>query len=331
MNGCFVRPGIPVLLAVLVWSTLACSNWPPLPAAEPTFLTDRAFQKQLETPVGVLWSERELRGALSSLSRSQNVAILLDRRIDPSQLVVFQAQNLALRDLLERFAHAHQAGVAVVNWVVYVGPRDTARRLPTVAKLRADEIRRLPKPLRDELEKRAAVTWPELATPRELIEGLARATGLTVENPDVVPHDLWPEISLPPVGRSEQLTLILAGFDFTFQISAARKQLRIVPIPKDLAVLPEAPRRGSPGTAREGLKLYDLTIKDKPVLTVLRGLAKQLGLALVVEPAAEPRLERQVTFEVTKASLEQLLDATTRPAGLRAQVVGGELRVSIAP
>ena len=69
------------LAIMLWWGLLAASTW----AEGPFWATGRALQEQLAAPVSVIWEGNPLRPAMMNLSRTQHVAILIDRRVDPGQ------------------------------------------------------------------------------------------------------------------------------------------------------------------------------------------------------------------------------------------------------
>jgi hypothetical protein len=55
-------------------------------------------------------------------------------------------------------------------------------------------------------------------------------TGGQLQNPERIPHDLWPAGELPPLPLVDRLTLILDQFDTTFRISPDGRGFELVPI-----------------------------------------------------------------------------------------------------
>ena len=53
-------------------------------AAEVDWKIGLEFRKALEQPIGIKWAENPVRNAFRNLSNNQQIAIWLDRRIDPS-------------------------------------------------------------------------------------------------------------------------------------------------------------------------------------------------------------------------------------------------------
>ncbi len=84
------------------------------------------------------------------------------------------------------------------------------------------------------LLKTAAWHWDELSKPRELLENLASEADLGIDNPQLLPHDLFPAVDLPPLPLVDRLSLLLSGFGMTFQLSRDGKLIRLVPIPAEV-------------------------------------------------------------------------------------------------
>jgi len=223
------------LLSSLVLG-LALGHGANSPADQVAWRAGAAWQRQLETPVGVSWAGVPLRQALRGLAQSQQVAIFLDRRVDPNQQIDFAAQDVPLRECLTQLAGQVGAGVGYVGPVVYLGPEATAGKLATVVALQNEALRRVPPERQRRMTRAQAWQWADLATPGELLEQLARDCGLRIAEPGSIPHDLWPAANLPPMTAVERLTLLLAGFDLSYQWSADGQAVKLIPIPDQLAV-----------------------------------------------------------------------------------------------
>jgi hypothetical protein len=82
-------------------------------------------------------------------------------------------------------------------------------------------------------------------------------------------------------------------------------------------------------------KVYDLTVVEKPIGLLLGQLAEGLGLELEIDragiEAAGLSLERRVSFQVNKASLDELLTEALRPAGLTYKRTAQRVRVTAGP
>src|SRR5690606_38643002 len=131
--------------------------------------TGRDFRRQLDEPTGVAWTgERQLRDALDNLAEPRQVALLLDRRVDPNQPIQFRA-DASLELVLRQLAARLELGVAIFDGTVYLGPAETARELATVAAQQHEVITGLSEPRRRILTKLPPLATEPLATPRDLI------------------------------------------------------------------------------------------------------------------------------------------------------------------
>jgi hypothetical protein len=218
---------------VLSWSAmLATAQGEPSTPSRISWQTGQEREQSLNAVLNVRWSSNPLRGALANLSRSQKVAIFLDRRVDPDQEVTFSAQAVTARQFLDDLAERLGQGISHIGPVVYVGPKETAAVLATVTELRDEEMKSLPPAVRSRLRRAVRMEWPELTTPRELVEQLATNLGIQVVGVEQLPHDLWPEVDLPPLTFVQRMSLVLAGFHLTFRYSPDGSAIRLEPMPK---------------------------------------------------------------------------------------------------
>lgn len=322
--------------------------------------TGAELVKQLRLTASIQSSEIELKQRLDKLAEVYRVAIFLDRRVDPNQLIEFSVSDVALEELLARLAHQVGAASTRLGSIVYIGPPRTAGILSTVAAERRKELTE-----RGRSPGRAAAwSWLELSEPRQLLVDAARQGQWAIVNPELVPHDLWASADLPPLDLAERLTLLLAGFDLTFEV-AGDGRLRLMPMPKDLAYeqvyfpadvaqaaatlkrdFPRLTARregsrlivrggyddheriapqlaGTPKTAAKtkgGETLYTLTVERKPAGSVVSTIAKRLGKQFRYDPALREKLSQNVSLTVKDVSLEELLQQTLGGLGLSYRV-----------
>ena len=200
------------------------------------YLTGAPFRAALNQPLGGAWTGVSLRQVLNELSRQRKVAILLDRRSDPTQELSLSPPNKALRDLIADVAASAGAGAATIGHVVYVGPKESAERLKTLVDLRGKELAKLAsgglwQTRFAKLKELRTLTWNDFDRPRELLQQIAARHQLNIENLEQVPHDLWAGNSLPQVTAVEALSLLLVQFGSTFEFVHDRAAIRIVPLP----------------------------------------------------------------------------------------------------
>jgi len=218
------------LLGTLCASAHGASRW----------LTGPSLEKRLAQREYVAWSGRPLRDALNSFSRAQQVAVFIDRRVDPGQEVELVGNMMLGKALLE-VARSRGLGVCRLQSVVYFGPPHVTSRLRTVAELRRDEIRKLPQAVQRKFLDPEPLAWDDFATPRQLLTDLAKEAGVEILNLEQVPHDLWAAADLPGLSLVDRLTLIAGQFDLTFEVAPNGTRVKLVPLPDDVALVRSYP------------------------------------------------------------------------------------------
>ncbi|HPM84936.1 MAG TPA: hypothetical protein PLF81_29740 [Candidatus Anammoximicrobium sp.] len=296
-------------------------------AAEDGWKAGAEFDSQLALPTKVRWAgAHTLRGVLASLADNQRVAIFLDRRVDPDQPVALATEEVPLRDLVQRLAEHLKLGVGRVGPVLYLGPSETAQVLGTVAALKQEADLALPSALRSKLRRTETLSWPELATPRDLIVRLAADAGLQVDGLEQVPHDLWPQGELPPLNFPQAMSLILAGFGLTFDYAPEGSAIRLHALPAKASITRRIPTRGSPAlvateirrrfpgvpfTIEGGYLVVDSTIEVADAIGRLLD-----GSSVRPKPPAAAKGEKRYTLRKTTAPLGAVADAVAKQAGL---------------
>ena len=87
-----------LLLSLLGFALgLGAQRMPAISAAEPPIVwnTDLKLRTALDQPTGLTWGGLPLRRGLLSLSRTKQVAIVLDRHVDPEQKVELSSRRRA--------------------------------------------------------------------------------------------------------------------------------------------------------------------------------------------------------------------------------------------
>ncbi|MFV1964014.1 MAG: hypothetical protein ACC628_01230 [Pirellulaceae bacterium] len=287
------------LLALLVPGGRICAG-----QDATAWLADRKFERQLDAEAGITLYENPVRDAIASLSRTQRICIWLDRRLDPGFEPDFTSHGTSLNVLLQRLAARLHGGVGYMKSVVYLGPVATARKLPTLVAIRTDEAKALPEEVQPAFLQRRVSHWDDLAVPRQIIEALARESRLSVVGVEHVSHDLWPAVDLPPLTFVERLSLVLAGFDLTFEIARDGSAVRIVPMPDTTVLVRTYALRGN-------------------VDRIVGGLASRFPQARLQRTG--PRLQVAGSYEDHRLIARLLRGEKVQ----RVAVVGGEKRYSL--
>jgi hypothetical protein len=224
-----------------------------------------------------------------------------------------------------------------------MGPLAAAQQLAPLAASRSAEIARLPDGERAQLTGQRPLDWPRLTEPRALMTSLLQRRGWHLAQAEKVPHDLWPADKLPALSTAEQLTVLLIGFDLTFEVRIGDRALRIVPLgpaTREQRTANTQPRetarpRGRPLSKRNNVagtkQLYTLRVVEQPVRAVLGELSQRVDWRVDVDEAAIRAagltLDERVSFTVENAEADELLDALLRPAGLTFRRKGERIMV----
>jgi hypothetical protein len=311
----------------------------PLSAAERVnWLTGPALRKKLQQRESIAWSGQPLREALEGFSRTQRVAVLLDRRIDPGQPMEASLANTPLADLLTAVADSRGLGVSFLESVVYLGPPATARRLRTIVEMRKDDLSPLPNARRLIWAQARPWSWEDFATPRDLLTELAREGKLEIKGLDLVPHDLWAGADLPPLGLTERLALVLAQFDYTWRLDPTGTAVAIEPMPAEVWLERSYPGGSKPQELAQKLTaaLPGASIRLSEGKVVVRGSVEQheqiaAGVIRTPKPAAESEesLQRKtLTLTATNQPVQGILDSLKRQLGLELRIDREKLRES---
>ncbi|MGA2059256.1 MAG: STN domain-containing protein [Thermoguttaceae bacterium] len=231
---------------IISWGTITPILW-----GAASWATGPGLQKNLAESVDILWAENPMRQALESVGRNKNVAVLLDRRIDPGRKIEISIRQTPLKEALETIAQKYNLGISMVGPVVYFAPPETARTVRTLVALRREDVRRLAPGAAKKFFEQKSMVWDDLATPRALLEKLGSENGIQIAGLDQIPHDLWAAADLPPLDLIERITLIAGQYDLTFQVSADGKGITLLPVPEHVELVRTYPAgRQSQETAK---------------------------------------------------------------------------------
>jgi hypothetical protein len=283
----------------------------------------------------VEWQELPLKAAIKRLESGTGAEIFVDRRVDPNRRLDLTVAYASVDQIIAELAAKCSLGWARVDRLFYVGPQQTADRLTALAAIRRRDVNELSPEARLSLMDRRRIVWPRLTEPRGLIVRLLEEHGWQVLDSERIPHDLWAAGELPPMTLADQLTVLLAGFELTYQTSPSGRAIEIVPIDwssvKPLAAAAPKNRR-TPHPAGGEKQVFTLRIENEPVGRVLEQLSQRLGWKLSVDETglrtAGRSLDRRVSFAVEDADEDRLLDALLAPAGLKAARDGNSVRIS---
>jgi len=297
--------------------------------------TEADLEKQLQSPVDLTWEEVPLRDGLMRLGETQRVAIFLDRRVDPDQTMKMAFSDERLELVLQRIAAQLGIGMARVGDVIYLGPQETASRLPTVAELQAQFAKSSGHREAVKLLDRKKRSWPKLSTPRELLTEVATQHEMQWNNLGaVIKHDLWPAVDFPAMKTTEYLTLILAGYDASYRFNKTddKLELQLIPIPEDLSLTRIYRYAGNHDEAIEKItQLFpDAQVKSdgkrQLAVTGSQQVQDQVAKLLRGNTARNTVVmpgEKRYTLNVEQLPLGPVLDALEQQLGMEFEVPDG--------
>ncbi|MCA9019747.1 MAG: hypothetical protein KDA74_06375, partial [Planctomycetaceae bacterium] len=95
-----------------------------------------------------------------------------------------------------------------------------------------------------QLSRNQTFHFQDLDTPAEILKHISEACQLTIDNQQLVPHDLWSNFSLVSVNANESLSLILIQFDLTYDWAGEANSIRLTAIPDKVQIKKTYPLRG---------------------------------------------------------------------------------------
>lgn len=188
---------------------------------------------------------------LEKIQDTQQISLILDRRIDPSTKLNIDLQNQALEAGLHEIAAQLHARTTIVGSNVYMGPDQAVGTLKTLLALKHQELLSLSdsdpglKSRVQQLSRNRSFYYQDLDTPAEILKQITEAYQITISNPERIPHDLWSHGSLMAVNANEALTLILNQLDLTFLWEKQGRAIRIMSLPDRVTIQKTYPPRGS--------------------------------------------------------------------------------------
>ena len=180
--------------------------------------------------VTIDWQRVPLCEAIGRLKPLFEETVFVDRRVDPSLRVSLQTEATSAEQVVAQLASEHELGVARLGKLIYLGPRPASDALRGLAALRAQQVARLPTDARQLLARRQAVAWPRLSEPSKIVESLLQPTGWRLAHAERIPYDLWAAGELPDASVADQLTVLLLGFDLTFELAPGERAVAVVPL-----------------------------------------------------------------------------------------------------
>ena len=199
--------------------------------AQQTVLANARFEQQLEALISTRW-DLPLKDVLNSISETQRVAIFLDRRINPAQQIQLEVQDKSMNVALQQIANQANSQISHIRNVIYIGPKKTTHLLATVAAIHAEQHRRNHAENTRIFTIGKSTQWNRLSQPQSIVTAIAKTVNAQITNIEQIPFDLWDKHTLPNLPFAMRMSIVLAGFDLTYQMNNDRS-ITLVPFPTD--------------------------------------------------------------------------------------------------
>lgn len=334
---------------LLAWCFLLNSREIFVRAADPApkkivWLTADELQRPGSTRI--TWNAVPLGEALRNLSQTQRVAVLLDRRVDPEQTVSITLADLSPAEAIARTASGQKLAAAMLGPLAYVGPPAQTRQIRTLAALRKHEAQQLPTAAKQAALASRRMSWDDLATPKEILAGLAQEAQVKLLGLELVPHDLWGAAELPPMPWTDRLTAVAAPLGLTFRFDKTGREVTLAPIGDTVQIERSYPGGANPtrlaGEWKDRAPDAQIRVADSRV--IVRGLLEDHERIQPPKPAArptqgepigktkgEPAGKKVQTIKVDDISLESLLRQLEARLSIRFEYDSAALAAAGAP
>lgn len=208
MRGFACFWGIVLLLVATADSSLRAEE-------KVTFLRGTAARQAWDKPLQPRVEGITLRESLGTLCDSRKLAWMLDRRIDPDQLVSYTAGSAPLSVIVTSLIEPLHAQAILLGDTVIVGPQESMQWLRTLAELQRVDLQRsgLTANRISQLSRPVTWRWEEAAEPRKVVSEEVRRLSLEVQGLDKLPYDLWGSGSLVGLTPGEAITVIAWQYD----------------------------------------------------------------------------------------------------------------------
>ena len=319
-----------IILIVFAYPSIAWAQSGSSVLVEPQktkYLAGEKLDRRNLQALSVWWKDAKLRDRLMAFSETQDIAIMLDRRIDPSTIVNLGVENRTVDQVFRRISSAAKIGVCRIEDCYYFGPVDTTIALPIAIDTLARQAKKVARrsPVKWTVKRRVR-TEPVVAT-KALIQAIATKHGFVVNGLDELPHDLWYSVSLPPTSVIGQIQLMLAGFDKSFKIDPNGKSITIIDFPKTESAKRNFSVAKRPANSKElSAQFPDLRISYRSKAVSATGPPQQLAqLEAALSEQVEPKANQKNVRLTLKAESDRLTVLRSIAETAKLELVLGEI------
>lgn len=192
------------------------------------WLREKALSEHNALPVSVMWRDAELKDRLMRFSQNQRVAIFIDRRIDPSTIINLTSNQVTTEQFLLNVAQKAEIGICQIEDIYYLGPQKIANSLASTSESLLKAANKFGKRTQLRWNMSKPLLTEAVVNPKQLLLEIAKANDIQIDGINGLPHDLWSGLDLPASSLACRFSILLAGFDKSFQFKATGKTIEIV-------------------------------------------------------------------------------------------------------
>jgi len=193
-----------------------------------------SLEFRLQRTISATWQGQELEVALERIAATGQVALWLDRRVDPHQEVTLQLKGVTIEQALRTLSERHGLSITRLGEMIYVGPQKSVAELPTLAQQLVEALDSASSETNQRWKEPQPSSWPHLTEPRKLLERWLQKAGITLLNPTAIPHDLWSAQQLPAMSLADRVVLLCVGFNLACEPSSDGLSCQLKPIERPL-------------------------------------------------------------------------------------------------
>ena len=221
-----------VWIAILGWPSIASKPASGQDAPDIKWLTGRKLDEFNQIAISVWWSDAALRDRMMRFSMNHQLAIFLDRRVDPSTIIELAVQDVTKEQFLWSIAKSSNLGVCRIEDFYYFGPVEFAAKLPEVCRQLARSTSRQRKNANVDWSLRRPLKTKSIVEPKQILLDLAEENRFQIENAEVIEHDIWAGFELPNTSLQIRVAILLVGFGKSFERNEDGSVIKIVDFPE---------------------------------------------------------------------------------------------------
>jgi hypothetical protein len=295
-----------------------------------------------QATVSVQWRKTPLEESLKRLTDAQKIGLMIDRRLDPSTPLHFESTGQPLGTMLQQLALSLGQGCVLFETTVYLGTQDTAKMLPILLEEQQNRLEQLTPRRAAIFRRKRSLPIPFLSEPKEILQKLALQNNFRWKNLEILPHDLWNEKLLTNLSLNELLTILLIGFEMTFEIEDDGETLVIRSLSQQQSKnaeqkIQEVQKVQNTQNVQNVQKVplaqrrFTLKVENQRLDLLLQSLTERFDMKLELNEkslaAKGVQPDSRVSFDVKNVTAAQLFRAILRPLKLDFQMKGETLRV----